>query len=442
MKDLDEDSYIIGFKIFQDRSKTVLGITQTSYVEKIVKRFEIEDSTQGFIRMRHNVKHSKTQYPKTDEEFRKMFDVSLDASFQFEVDDVKSQPGFIFRLNGVHFTSNVPHLIGCFPLPRKRRHRRHRRRRRLATLIPPLMEPSNPSTAHSSLPQFCFINSGIHFFNDPAKNSGIYSCYGGRIGEAKIVTIKTNVFAKINLDGRAVSETDTGISFLDYSLDVGMRHIIPSAITLTWYSYLVFDVCVKAIGDMKFDDYRRTEGVGKAIGTALLKALGDNKVIKVCGDFSAVHDEALVQVSVGEPHRYKLIDGEPLFVDISGGAFLSVLSQYLWNDTTHKTACWDEFSHIIEATFKAFAKALRQATDYETRRGGSVPRFVFGSLIKILNRIMAPNIGKMLIDHSAQMVSSDGLDTSSVMLKVGCLGNRTYNPASYPWIVEFFVLQL
>ncbi|KAL0323608.1 UNVERIFIED_CONTAM: Imidazoleglycerol-phosphate dehydratase, chloroplastic [Sesamum angustifolium] len=268
---------------------------------------------------------------------------------------------------------------------------------RLATLIPPLMEPSNPSTAHSSLPQYCFINSGIHIFNDPSKNSAIYSCYGRRIGEEKIVTKKTNVFANINLDGSAVSETDTGIAFLDRMIDVGMRHIIPSAITLTWYSYLVFDVRVKAIEDMKFDDYRRTEGVGKAIGTALLKALGDNKVIKVCGDFSAVHDEALVQVSVDLSRGPHLSYGLSIPTE-KVGTYDTQLVEHFFRSlvntsgmTLHiKQVAGMNSHHIIEATFKAFAKALRQATDYETRRGGSVPRFVFGSLVKILNRIMAP----------------------------------------------------
>ncbi|KAL0393067.1 UNVERIFIED_CONTAM: Imidazoleglycerol-phosphate dehydratase, chloroplastic [Sesamum radiatum] len=246
------------------------------------------------------------------------------------------------------------------------------------------METSNPSTAHSSLPQFRFINPGIHIFNYPAKNSAIYSCYGGRIGEEKIVTKKTNVFANINLDGSAVSETDTGISFLDHMLDKIASHAL-------------FDMRVEAIGDINFDDYRRTEGVGKAIGTALLKALGDNKVIKVCGDFSAVHDEALVHVSVDLSRGPHLSYGLSIPTE-KVGTYDTQLVEHFFRSlvntsgmTLHiKQLAGMNSHHIIVATFKAFARALRQATDYETRRGGSVPRFVFGSLIKMLNRIMAP----------------------------------------------------
>ncbi|KAL0373096.1 UNVERIFIED_CONTAM: Imidazoleglycerol-phosphate dehydratase, chloroplastic [Sesamum calycinum] len=75
---------------------------------------------------------------------------------------------------------------------------------------------------------------------------------------------------------------------------------------------------LKAVGIIISDDYYRTEDVGVAMGTALLQAVGDRKEISLYGDFSAPHDEALVQVSLYRVSllRYKLIDDEPLFVDI------------------------------------------------------------------------------------------------------------------------------
>ncbi|KAL0462622.1 UNVERIFIED_CONTAM: Retrovirus-related Pol polyprotein from transposon RE1 [Sesamum latifolium] len=75
MKDLGEASYILGIKIIRDRSKRILGMTQTSYVEKVLKRFKMKNSKRGFLPVRHGVKLSKKQSPKTDEELRKIFDI-------------------------------------------------------------------------------------------------------------------------------------------------------------------------------------------------------------------------------------------------------------------------------------------------------------------------------------------------------------------------------
>ncbi|KAL0294115.1 UNVERIFIED_CONTAM: Secreted RxLR effector protein [Sesamum radiatum] len=118
MKDLGEASYILGIKIFRDRSKRILGMTQNSYVEKVLKRFKMEHSKQGFLPMRNGIKLSKKQSPNTDEELKRMLDIPYasvvgnihggelilesfsDASFQSDDDDAKSQSGFVFKLNG------------------------------------------------------------------------------------------------------------------------------------------------------------------------------------------------------------------------------------------------------------------------------------------------------------------------------------------------------
>ncbi|KAL0430644.1 UNVERIFIED_CONTAM: hypothetical protein Sradi_0690400 [Sesamum radiatum] len=66
-KDLAEASYILGIKIIRDRSKRILGMTQTSYVEKVLKSFKMENSKRGFLPVRHGIKLSKKQSPKTNE---------------------------------------------------------------------------------------------------------------------------------------------------------------------------------------------------------------------------------------------------------------------------------------------------------------------------------------------------------------------------------------
>ncbi|KAL0440508.1 UNVERIFIED_CONTAM: hypothetical protein Slati_2533800, partial [Sesamum latifolium] len=70
MKDMGEASYILGIKIYRNRSIRMLGLTQSSYIEKVLKRFKIEHSKRGVLPMRHGIKLSKKQSPKTDEELK------------------------------------------------------------------------------------------------------------------------------------------------------------------------------------------------------------------------------------------------------------------------------------------------------------------------------------------------------------------------------------
>ncbi|KAL0457888.1 UNVERIFIED_CONTAM: Retrovirus-related Pol polyprotein from transposon TNT 1-94 [Sesamum latifolium] len=76
MKDMGEASYILGVKIYRDRSRRMLGLTQSSYIEKVLKRFRMEHSKRGVLPMRHGIKLSKKQSPKTDEELKRMSDIS------------------------------------------------------------------------------------------------------------------------------------------------------------------------------------------------------------------------------------------------------------------------------------------------------------------------------------------------------------------------------
>ncbi|KAL0439387.1 UNVERIFIED_CONTAM: Retrovirus-related Pol polyprotein from transposon TNT 1-94 [Sesamum latifolium] len=126
MKDMGEASYIIGIKIYRDRSKRMLGLTQSSYIEKVLKRFKMEHSKRGLLPMRHGIKLSNKQSPKTDEELKRMSNISYasavgsiqtkdifliygggelilegysDASFQSDDDDAKSQSGFVFKFD-------------------------------------------------------------------------------------------------------------------------------------------------------------------------------------------------------------------------------------------------------------------------------------------------------------------------------------------------------
>lgn len=188
-----------------------------------------------------------------------------------------------------------------------------------------------------------------------------------RIGEVHRVTKETNVSVKLNLDGSGIADSNTGIPFLDHMLDQLASHGL-------------FDVHVKAIGDIHIDDHHTNEDVALAIGTATLQALGDRKGINRFGDFSAPLDEALVHVSLdlsGRPHlsydlrlptervgTYDTQLVEHFFQSLVNNSGMTLHIRQLAGKNSH---------HIIEATFKAFSRALRQATEYDPRRRGTVP---------------------------------------------------------------------
>ncbi|CAI0473518.1 unnamed protein product [Linum tenue] len=188
-----------------------------------------------------------------------------------------------------------------------------------------------------------------------------------RVGEVKRVTKETNVSVKINLDGTGVADSSTGIPFLDHMLDQLASHGL-------------FDVHVRATGDIHIDDHHTNEDVALAIGTALLQALGDRKGIHRFGDFSAPLDEALIHVALdlsGRPYlgydlqiptqrvgTYDTQLVEHFFQSLVNTSGMTLHIRQLAGKNSH---------HIIEATFKAFARALRQATEPDPRRLGTIP---------------------------------------------------------------------
>ncbi|KAL0413214.1 UNVERIFIED_CONTAM: Retrovirus-related Pol polyprotein from transposon TNT 1-94 [Sesamum radiatum] len=92
MKDMGKASYILGIKICRDRSRRMLGLTQSSYIEKVLKRFRMEHPKRGVLPMRHGIKLSKKQSPKTDKELKRMSDIpyaSAVGSIQYAVQCTK-----------------------------------------------------------------------------------------------------------------------------------------------------------------------------------------------------------------------------------------------------------------------------------------------------------------------------------------------------------------
>ncbi|XP_050220073.1 uncharacterized protein LOC126670403 [Mercurialis annua] len=228
---------------------------------------------------------------------------------------------------------------------------------------PPPSIKMNSSSLHGLASAAASQNNG-----STVTSSSVDSSENGvRIGEVKRVTKETNVSVKLNLDGTGVSDSNTGIPFLDHMLDQIASHGL-------------LDVHVKATGDIHIDDHHTNEDVALAIGTALLQALGDRRGIKRFGDFSAPLDEALVHVSLdlsGRPHLSYGLEIPTERVGTYDTQLVEHFFQSLVNTsgmTLHiRQLAGKNSHHIIEATFKAFARALRQATEYDSRRLGTVP---------------------------------------------------------------------
>ncbi|GKC22136.1 retrotransposon protein, putative, ty1-copia subclass [Tanacetum coccineum] len=100
MKDLGEDAYILGIKIYRDRSRRLISLFQSAYIEKILKRFHMENSKRGSIPMQENLRLSKSQGASTPAELKRMVSFYTDAGYLTDVDDLKSQTGYVFVLNG------------------------------------------------------------------------------------------------------------------------------------------------------------------------------------------------------------------------------------------------------------------------------------------------------------------------------------------------------
>ena len=188
-----------------------------------------------------------------------------------------------------------------------------------------------------------------------------------RTASVSRTTGETDVQVAINIDGTGQCQADTGIPFLDH-----MLHQISS--------HGMFDLQVKATGDIEIDDHHTNEDVGITLGMALAQALGDRQGIVRFGHFIAPLDEALVQVTLdfsGRPHlsygleiptqRVGTYDTQlvrEFFVAVINHAQMTLHIRQLDGINSH---------HIIEATFKAFARAMRMATEIDPRRAGNIP---------------------------------------------------------------------
>ena len=188
-----------------------------------------------------------------------------------------------------------------------------------------------------------------------------------RTASIRRTTKETDIEVSVNLDGTGKCNAATGVPFLDHMLHQIANHGL-------------IDLDVQATGDLEIDDHHTNEDVGITLGQALGKALGDRQGIARFGNFLAPLDEALIQVALdfsGRPHlsyglqiptqRVGTYDTQlvrEFFVAIVNHSQMTLHIRQLDGINSH---------HIIEATFKAFARSLRLAMEIDPRRNGAIP---------------------------------------------------------------------
>ena len=177
-------------------------------------------------------------------------------------------------------------------------------------------------------------------------------------------TNETNIELEFLIDGEGASTLETGVPFLTHMLDLFAKHG-------------QFDLVVRAEGDTDVDDHHTTEDIGICLGQALREALGDKKGIRRYGNAFVPMDEALAQVVVDLSNRPHFeLRGE--FPAQKVGAFdTELVHEFLWKLSLearmnlHVIVHYGKNTHhIIEAIFKALARALDEATMIDPRVKG------------------------------------------------------------------------
>ena len=195
--------------------------------------------------------------------------------------------------------------------------------------------------------------------------------------EIRRTTQETDIRIKLDIDGHGRSKVRTGLRFLDHMLESLAKHGL-------------FDLEVRAKGDLDIDSHHTNEDVAIALGEAFKKALGDKKGIRRFADFRAPLDEALsgVRVSVdlsgrGSFHMHtqpktKWLEHPALRAKPNSMNYTFADAKHFWESfanhmglTLHvEFVSGEQPHHVIEATFKSLAKALDWATGLDERAKG------------------------------------------------------------------------
>ncbi len=180
-------------------------------------------------------------------------------------------------------------------------------------------------------------------------------------------TAETDITVSVNLDGTGSYDNRTGVGFFDHMLDQLARHAL-------------IDMHVKAVGDLHIDDHHTVEDVGIALGQALTQAMGDKKGITRYGACLMPMDDAMVRAALDLSGRPYLVWNVAMTSPKIGTFDTELVREFFQALSTHGgiTLHIDQLHglnshHIAEATFKAVARALRDALETDPRKADAVP---------------------------------------------------------------------
>lgn len=193
-----------------------------------------------------------------------------------------------------------------------------------------------------------------------AKNSS-------RVATVTRKTAETDIALTLVIDGRGVGKIDTGVAFFDHMLTLFAKHGL-------------FDLTVKAKGDLAVDYHHTVEDVGLVLGQAFKEALGDKLGIKRYGFFLLPMDESLARIAIdvgGRPHLVYAAEAPTMFVRdfniVLVKEFCRAFSNALGANLHVQLVYGEEPHHVAEAIFKCLARALDMATSIEPRAADLLP---------------------------------------------------------------------
>lgn len=188
-----------------------------------------------------------------------------------------------------------------------------------------------------------------------------------RTAQLSRTTKETDIALSVDIDGSGEVAVDTGVPFFDHMLDAFGRHGL-------------FDLDVKASGDIDVDAHHTVEDVGIVLGRAFLEAMGEKRGVNRFGQRLLPMDETLVLAALDLSGRGQLhwdVDLPPVML----GTFEASLAKEFFiafatnaQVTLHvRLIAGENAHHIIEACFKAVGRALREALECNERLGGALP---------------------------------------------------------------------
>jgi imidazoleglycerol-phosphate dehydratase len=180
-------------------------------------------------------------------------------------------------------------------------------------------------------------------------------------------TNETAISVAVDLDGTGKCNVQTGVGFFDHMLDQLARHSL-------------IDLTATAKGDLHIDDHHTVEDTGIALGQALVRALGDKRGIRRYGHFRLAMDDTQVACALDLSARPFLVWNVPFTAPKIGTFDTELVREFFQAVAVHGgiTLHLDlihgiNSHHIAEATFKAFARALREAVEPDPRLGNALP---------------------------------------------------------------------